>query len=228
MPSRPEPAPEPDPLAGKLRGFGPLGALAMLVITAMGPIIEPLGALLVLAWARRSRTPWSAIGFARPRTWIGPIAAGIVFGSLFKILMKGIVMPILGADPINQAYHYIAGNAVALPGILFAATLGAGFGEETVYRGYLFERLGKLFGHGAVAKAAIVVLTSALFAAVHYPVQGAAGVEQAAITGLVFGTIYAITGRIWTVMIAHAAFDVTAVFIIYWDLESYVAHLIFR
>jgi CAAX protease family protein len=228
MSSRADSAPDPDRLAGKLRGFGPLGALTMLVITAMGPIIEPLGALLVLAWARRSRTPWSEIGFARPRSWIGPITAGIVFGAAFKIVMKAIVMPLLGADPVNQAYHYLAGNTAALPEMMFATIVGAGFGEEVVYRGYLFERLGKLFGSGAVARTAIVVLTSALFAAIHYPVQGLAGVEQAAVTGLVFGTIYALTGRLWTVMAAHAAFDVTAVSIIYGNLETYVAHLVFR
>lgn len=46
--------------------------------------------------------------------------------------------------------------------------------------------------------------------------------------GLLFGTIFAITGRIIMLMIAHAAFDVTAVLIIYWNLESYVAHLVFK
>ena len=58
--------------------------------------------------------------------------------------------------------------------------------------------------------------------------QGLPGAEQAAILGLVFGTIFAITGRIWMVMFAHAAFDVIAVLIIYWNLESYVAHLVFK
>jgi membrane protease YdiL (CAAX protease family) len=193
-----------------------------------GPFIEPLSALLVLAWAHRSRTPWSDIGFVRPRSWIGTVAAGIVFGAAFKILMKALVMPLFGTPPINPAFHYIAGNPAALPGILFAATIGAGFGEETVYRGYLFERLSKLFGRGSGAKVAIVLLTSALFAAIHYPIQGLPGVEQAAITGLVFGTMFAITGRIWMPIVAHAAFDVTAVLIIYWDLEAYVAHLLFK
>ncbi len=106
--------------------------------------------------------------------------------------------------------------------------VGAGFGEELLFRGFLFERLGKLFGSGARAKTAIVLLTSVWFALLHYPVQGLAGSEQAAITGLVFGTIFAITGRIWMVMIAHAAFDVTAVLVIYWNLESSVAHLLFK
>ena len=220
--------PPGDRLAAKLRGFGPLGIFAMAVIIALGPVFEPLGAILVLVWARRSGTPWSEIGYVRPRSWIATVAGGILFGSAFKILMKMIVMPLLGADPINQAYHYLAGNRVALPGMLFDVTVGAGFGEETVFRGYLFERLGKLFGRGVGAKVAIVLLTSAWFGLIHYPGQGVFGAEQAAIVGLVLGTIFAASGRIWMVIFAHAAFDVTAVVIIYWNLESYVAHLVFK
>ena len=73
-----------------------------------------------------------------------------------------------------------------------------------------------------------MLLTAAWFALAHYPEQGLPGVEQALITGLVFGTIFAITGRILLPMVAHAAFDLTALAIIYWNLESKVAHLIFK
>ena len=103
-----------------------------------------------------------------------------------------------------------------------------GFAEETIYRGYLFERLGKLLGPGASARTAIVVITTALFAVAPYPDQGIAGVEQAVITGLIFGTLVATMRQIWTAMIVHAAFDLAAVAIIYWDLESAVAHLFFK
>lgn len=224
----PAPTPPGDGLAVKLRGFGPIGILAMLVIIAVGPVLEPLGAILALVWAHRSRTPWREIGLARPRNWIDTVAVGIVFGGAFKFLLKMIVMPLLGADPINHAYHYLAGNRAALPGMLFDVTVGAGFGEETVFRGFLFERLGRLFGRGVGAKTAIVLLTSVWFGVIHYPGQGLAGAEQATIVGLVYGTIFAITGRIWLLMFAHAAFDVTAVLMIYWNLESYVAHLVFK
>jgi len=78
------------------------------------------------------------------------------------------------------------------------------------------------------AKTLIVLITSVWFGAAHYSVQGLAGAEQAAIVGLVFGTIIAVTGRIFMLMVAHAAFDVTAVAMIYWNLESKVAHLLFR
>jgi membrane protease YdiL (CAAX protease family) len=53
-------------------------------------------------------------------------------------------------------------------------------------------------------------------------------VEQAAIVGLVFGSIYAITSRLWMLMCAHASFDLAALAMIYWKLESDVAHLVFK
>ena len=137
-------------------------------------------------------------------------------------------LPRLVGELRTHAYHYLAGNRAAVVAFLPSVIIGAGFGEETFFRGYLFERLGKLLGHGAVARVATVLLTSALFGAVHYPVQGLAGAEQATVTVLVFGTIFAVTGRIWMLMCAHAAFDLAAVAIIYWNLEAKLAHLVFK
>ena len=217
-----------DRFAAALRGFGPVGVLAFLGILAGNLIVLPLSAIPVLLWARRSRTPWREIGYVRPRSWVRTLVIGTLFGVAFKLAMKALVMPLLGADPVNHAYHDLAGNPAALPGGLYLVIVGAGFGEETVFRGYLFERLGKLLGSGPAAKTATVLLTSALFALAHYADQGLAGTEQAAFTGLVFGSIFARTGSIWLPMVAHAAFDVTAVWIIYRDAESAIAHLVFR
>jgi hypothetical protein len=222
-------APSPDdPAAAGLRGFGPPGILAMLVILAGNFVLPPLSAVLVLVWVRLSRTPWREIGYVRPRNPLALLAVGTASGVAFKLLMKAVVMPMLGADPINHAFHYLAGNRAALPGAIFTMIVVAGFGEETLFRGYLFERLGRLLGQGAGAKIVTVLVTSVLFGAAHWSVQGLAGVEQATIVGLVFGTIFAITGRIGALMVAHAAFDITAVAIVYWNLEARVAHLVFR
>ena len=217
-----------DWLARRLRGFGPIGALAILVIILADAVVKPLSAILVLTWAKRSGTPWREIGYVRPKSWMKSLTIGVVFGCVFKLMMKAIVMPLLGAPPINQSYHYLAGNPAALPGMLFAVIVGAGFGEETLFRGYMFERLGKLFGGGPAAKVFTVLLTSTFFGLAHLSNQGLAGAEQAVITGLVFGTIFAITGRIWMLICAHAAFDLTALAIIYWNLEAQLAHLFFK
>jgi uncharacterized protein len=221
------PSPE-DRAAARLRGFGPVGVLAMLGILAANALIAPLGAFLVLPWVRASRTPWRDIAYVRPRSWAWTVIGGVGFGIALKLALKSIVLPLMGADPINHAYHDLAGNRAALPGAILTMIVVAGFGEETLFRGFLFERLGKLLGHGVAAKVTIVLLTSMLFGLAHYPVQGLTGAEQATITGLVFGTIVAVTGRIWLAMIAHAAFDLTALAIIFWNLETMVAHTFFR
>jgi membrane protease YdiL (CAAX protease family) len=221
------PSPD-DEVARELRGFGPLGLAAFVVIYFGNVLFVPLSAILVLLWVYRSRTPWREIAYVRPRSWTLTIAGGIVLGCAFKIAMKSIVMPLFGAPPVNPAFHYLAGNTAALPRAIYAMTVGAAFGEETVFRGYIFERFGKLFGTAARGKALTVLIVAAWFGLDHYAVQGIPGVQQATIVGLVYGTIVAMTGRIWVPMIAHAAFNLTALAMIYWDVESWFAHLVFK
>jgi hypothetical protein len=221
--------PDDDPLATALRGFGPVGLLAIVFVLGGNAIVPPLSAVLALAWARLSRTPWRALGFARPASgWGRTVVAGVVVGAALKLALKVVVMPLLGADPINQRYHFLVGNRALIPATLFALVVGAGFGEETVFRGYMFERLGRLLGTNAGAKAATLLITSVLFGLAHLADQGVAGAEQATMTGLAFGAMYLATGTLWLPMCAHAAFDLTAYAIIYWDVERAVAHLVFR
>ena len=222
-----------DDFGAQLRGFGLVGIVAMLLIMLTGNIVFPnmvaipVGAVLVLIWTRLSHTPLHDIGYSKPKNWLVTILGGIVFGIAFKLFMKAIVMPLLSADPINRSYHFLAGNKSMLAAAI-VAMLVAGFGEETVFRGFMFERLGKLFGNSRGSKIFIVVFTSILFGLSHYFSQGWTGVEQATITGLVFGTIFAITKNIWIIMIAHAFFDLAALALIYKNIELQIAHWVFK
>src|SRR5262245_53879185 len=117
--------PTPD-FAARLRGFGPLGILAIVVILltgniALAPLVHvPVGAVLVLLWARASGTPWREIGYVRPASWARTVVGGIAFGAAFKVAMKAIVMPLFGADPVNHAYHFLTGNRALLPVAIYA------------------------------------------------------------------------------------------------------------
>ena len=212
-----------------MRGRDLIGVLFFLAIVLAGNYpVAPMAGVLVLVWARWSKTPWPSLGLIRPESWLRTVVGGVLFGAGLKIAMKALVMPLFGADPSNQAFHFLVGNQAALPSILYLAIVGAGFGEEMVFRGFLFDRFGRWLGSRAWATVVTVLVTSMWFAAEHYRVQGLAGVQQATVVGLVFGTIFAITRRLPMLMIAHAAFDVTAIAIIYWDLERTFAHLVFR
>jgi membrane protease YdiL (CAAX protease family) len=226
------PASDNDRFAADLRRFGPIGILAIVLIlftgnVFVGSVMVPVGAILVLVWVRLSHTPWREIGYVPPRNWMVTVVLGAAFGIALKFLMKALVMPLLGADPINQAYHDWAGNRALLPLAIWVC-LVAGWGEETVFRGYLFERFGRLLPPGVAAKIAVVLITSLWFGLGHYFNQGLAGTEQATITGLVFGFIFAFSGRLFMLMCAHAAYDLASLAMIYWSLETRVAHLIFR
>ena len=126
--------PVDEAFARKLRGFGPLGVLAFVVITALGPVLEPLGTVLVLAWVSASETSWRELGFVRPKSWVRSATLGIVFGCALKFFLKAIVMPLLGADPINRTYHYLAGNSASLA-LMALYILVASFNEKPCSEG---------------------------------------------------------------------------------------------
>jgi uncharacterized protein len=219
--------PGDDAFARELRGFGAVGLLAMLAVIGGNFVFPPLSAVLALVWARRALVPWRDLGYVRPRSWLATIVWGVALGGALKLLLKTVVMPLLGAPPINPAFQELVGNtALAVP-FAFRLIVVAGWGEEAFFRGYLFERLGALWGRGAPAKLATILATTAFFAALHALEQGVPGVQQAAITGLVFGGVYAATGRIWPLVVAHAAFDLTALVIIWGGWERALATLFF-
>jgi uncharacterized protein len=222
------PDPAPDAFARALRGFGPVGITAILATIVLPSILGPLRAVGPLLWAWRSRTPLHALGLARPASWAATITLGIAGGAALKLLMKAVVMPLLGAPAMNARYGFLEGDPAMLAWMLLVVILGAGLGEELTFRGFLFERLGQLLGDTTGARIAIVAGTSLLFGLVHVPEQGIHGAGQATLTGLLMGTIYARTRNLWLPVVLHAAFNVTAVFIIYWGLESRIAHFLFR
>jgi len=185
-------------------------------------------ALVILLWARLTHKPWSELGFVRPRSWVTTIVVGILTGVAFKFCMKALVMPLLGAPPVNQAYRHLTGNSAALPEMILTILLSAAFGEEVVFRGFLFDRFRRLFGTRPWATMLTVMLSAVLFGAAHWSGQGLPGVQQAVIVGLVFGAVFARTRNLWGLMFVHAAFDLTAVWMIYYGLEERFAHLIFK
>jgi membrane protease YdiL (CAAX protease family) len=228
--SDPTAAPRPNfdtRFAASLRGWGPIGIIAFLVVFAGALLTPPIAAALGLVWLWLSRTPLRDMGMARPKSWAVTILGGLALGIALKFAMKAVVLPLMGADPVNQTFHYLAHNQAAALDFAAYAIYGAGFAEEFFFRGYLFERLGKLFGQSTLAIVTIVVVTSGLFGLAHFQ-QGPWGVVNALFTGATVAIIFALTRNLWFVMFAHAAFDLTALAMIYYDVEAQVAHLIFK
>lgn len=230
------PSPRPIPLRRRgdnrfrtaLRGGGVVGFLVIVVVLAATWFFGPrIGAPLVVVWAVVAKVPWRDLGFRRPKSWLLLVAGGIVAGVASKLLMKAVVMPLLHAPDINPAFQWLVGNTNALPGVIAMVIFSAGLGEELIARGFLFERLGKLYGESRNALIATILITSTLFGAAHYPEQHWMGVQQAFILALVDGVIFAATRQLWFLIVMHAAFDLVACFIIYFGWERAIAHVFF-
>jgi len=84
-----------------------------------------------------------------------------------------------------------------------------------IWRGFLFNRLRRIFGDRRNGGAAIVAISSAAFALAHYADQGIAGVVQGLITGFAFGAVYLWRRSLWGPIVMHTALDVTALLLIY-------------
>jgi membrane protease YdiL (CAAX protease family) len=223
------PSRDPDRVKQALRGGGWVGFLVLIVILGITYLFGPrVSAPVVLLWAWWTGLPWRDLGFRRPKSWTLVIVGGIVAGAAAKLLMKAVVMRLLGAPDLNTAYQWLVHNTAALPGMLFTAIVFAGFFEEVIARGFLFERMGRLIGTSRIAIVATILIASTLFGAAHYPEQHWPGAVQAFILALVEGVIFVRTRQLWFLVAMHAAFDIVAMFIIYFGLETNVAHAIFH
>lgn len=100
-----------------------------------------------------------------------------------------------------ETYAFL-GPKLGMPAIVFIS-LCAGVGEEALFRGGLQTFLGDYLGAPLA-----IVLSSAVFAAIHLgkPVI----TLLLLVVGLIFGTVFWLTGSLLAVMIGHALYDIWA------------------
>jgi membrane protease YdiL (CAAX protease family) len=217
-----------DRFAEHLRGFDAIGLMGFAAVALGILVAPPIGAVIVLIWAWLSRTKLRDLGLVRPRSWLGGLALGLVLGVALKVAMKAVVMPLFGAPAMNLSFQYVAHDNAAALDLATYAIYGTGFAEELVFRGFLFERMRKLFGESAAATLATLLIATSIFAVAHWQ-QGVYGVLNAFITGLVLGAVYLAVGRrLYVPMIMHTAFDLAALTMIYFGYEIRFSHLVFQ
>ena len=215
---------QPENKARTNRAQEVVAVLFVAAASLAGPVV---GAMAVLLWARFSRTPLQQLGLKAPPDWPSVLAASVALGIVLRLALKALVMPLLGAPAVNASYRHLAGNEAALPGMI-AGLLVAGLAEEFLYRGYVFERFRALRGVGQGALNASIFVSTALFAVAHYGDQGHFGVIQSAISGLVFASVFARHGHLWSPIVIHITFNLTSVALIYGGWEEAVARAVFR
>jgi uncharacterized protein len=177
--------------------------------------------LFLLGWIslRARRLRWRDVGFTRYRSWLVTIAIGVGLGALLETFQLLVTQPILarliGRQPELEPFRMLTGNIrMTLLFIALSWTLAA-FGEETVWRGYLMNRVADVGGRTPRAWAVSLLLVSIAFGLAH-GYQGMTGWIEEGLAGLALGLMYLRTGRNLCVpIIAHGVCDTIDMILIF-------------
>ncbi|HJU84455.1 MAG TPA: CPBP family intramembrane glutamic endopeptidase [Holophagaceae bacterium] len=160
-------------LLSALLGFIVFGALKVLGIHRLGAtpgVALSLATGLGASWIclRAEKRPLSSIGFRMDGHWARELGLGVAGGAGIMLLTAVLTMGVGG-------FHWIRGEgtwATTAWGLLLFVFVG--FNEETLFRGYLFQRL--VAGMG---KWPAQVLLALLFAYAHWHNPGMVGATKA-------------------------------------------------
>jgi len=195
---------------------------AVVVADALGivPLTQTIF-LLPLIWValRLRGERWSSLGFALPGRRLGPLVVGIVVGVAMEFFAVLVTTPwisgLFGVEPDYSDLKVIRGNVGALFLFLVLNWTLAAFGEELCFRGFLMNRLARLFGGGRAAWIGSLLLASAFFGWGHTE-QGISGWVQEGLSGLLLGILFLVAGRNLTLpIIAHGVSNSVAFILIY-------------
>jgi len=129
-------------------------------------------------------------------------AGGFILGSVLMVNITGVPE---SAD--MSSYTFLSGNLGMFLLSLAGVFVGASFGEELVYRGFLMSRFGSLFGGTGRPWLWAAVFSSVMFGFAHYD-WGWMGIVQTTFMGAGLAFAWLKFGRnLWVVILAHAVMD---------------------
>jgi len=174
-----------------------------------GFVFDAMGKMLLVgvAWGLiklRGET-LGDIGLKQPASWmrtfmIGIGLAAVVFIAIYLSEKAGFRRDL-------SKFKEVQGNLeLAVLGV-FYASIGAGFYEEFMFRGFLMQGLAMFFGASRSAWIFACVVQGALFGAAH-TYQNPLGIAITGTLGILMGLLVLASGRnLWPVIIGHGLFD---------------------
>jgi len=177
--------------------------------------------LFVLGWIsiRIRGLHWRDVGLGFKQPLLKFVAIGLAVGVGMEALELFATQPqltrLLNKGPdLHQLQPLVGNPKLLILGIALSWVLAA-FGEETVYRGYLQNRVAEIFGRSRNAWIVSAILVTLLFGFAHFP-QGITGIIENVIDGAILAAVYFATGRnLIAPIVAHGVQDTVDVLLIY-------------
>src|SRR6266403_2218449 len=130
--------------------------------------------LFLLGWIslRIRGLRWRDVGLKLDQPFLKLLVIGVVVGigmeALELFATQPLLTKLLNKGPDLDEFRRLIGNTqLLLIGVVLAWIL-AGFGEETVWRGYLTNRVADFFGRSTTGWSAAAILASLLFGLAHF------------------------------------------------------------
>lgn len=196
--------------------------LGIVIADAYGlvPLTQTI-VLVPLIWLalRLQHQPWAAIGFNLPPRLLPAIGIGIFAGIALEMFAVHVTTPLIsgwfGVEPDYSQFKAIEGNLKWLAIAVTASWILAAFGEEICFRGFLMERLARVFGDGRAAWGASLLIASAIFGFGHTE-QGVSGWAQEGLSGFLLGALFLAARRNLAVpIVAHGVSNTVAFLLIF-------------
>ncbi len=201
-------------LAGAFARWSPTASLAAQIVATA------LVAMVLVSFASRGdRDRAASLGLARAplNETLKTGLLGVLVSYAATTLAVGLffmVTRVSPADATAAKARGLAQFARASLVVMLPLVWLVGFYEELVFRGFLLGRLRRALGGGPDRDFAAVVLGSALFAIGH-GYQGALGLVQTFVAGIVLSYLYVRTGTIWASVVAHVGIDTVGMVLIH-------------
>ncbi len=180
------------------------GASWLLVVYALG----------IAAWLHVRGETLADYGLFPPASWprvVGVALLTMVFMYAYLVLINPYVLlalkPWIGSGVDLTRFDGLKGNIGLYFEILPMVWLSAGFTEEFLFRGFLFNRLLMIFGRGPVPFVVAAVIQALLFSIGHI-YQGWPGVVGIlAISFFLLAASRVLKGNLWPAIVMHGLID---------------------
>src|SRR6266480_2004750 len=184
-----------------------------------GFVFDAIGKMLLVgvAWGliRLRGERLADVGLKQPESWMRTFMIGIGFAAIVFIAMY--LSEKAGFRRDLSKFKEVQGNLeLAVLGV-FYASIGAGFYEEFMFRGFLMQGFAMLFGAGRAAWIVACVLQGVLFGLAH-AYQNPLGIAITGTLGVLMGLLVLASGRnLWPVIIGHGVFDASRFVLFYFQ-----------
>lgn len=145
----------------------------------------------------RSPTSWKAVPF-----WVIGIVVVFLVVQIAMPYAVGMFLELPEAD--MSRYDSLYHNLPAALMMILVLPLTASIPEEIIYRGFLMDRLTRIFGDNLAGLIATVAIQSLIFGLIHFQ-WGLGGMITTFVMGVIWGTAFLLVGRnLWIVIMAHS------------------------